>query len=63
MLTNVGILWTFWLHRAYFLEENKQAWRMKVDEGKMFFCTMFTQNEYSQMYYSALFCMTINRLG
>lgn len=49
--------------QSLFLEENKQAWRMKVDEGKMFFCTMFTQNEYSQMYYSALFCMTIYRLG
>lgn len=27
------------------------------------FCTMFTLNDSSQMYYNALFCMTICRLG
>lgn len=25
------------VNRTYFLEENQQAWRMKMDEGKMFF--------------------------
>lgn len=46
MLTNVGILWTFWLHRAYFSKkkkqtsmENENGWRENV------FCIMFTQNQ------------------
>lgn len=37
MLTNVGILWTFWLHRAYFSKkkkqtsmENENGWRENV---------------------------------
>lgn len=41
MLT--GILWTFWL-QSLFLEENKQAWRMKMDEGKMFLYNVYTES-------------------
>lgn len=36
--------WTFWLHKAYFLEENKQAWRKNMDEGNPFLYNVYTES-------------------
>lgn len=49
--------------QSLFLEENKHAWRMNTDEGKMFFVQCLHRINIHSCTISALFCMTVHRLA
>lgn len=62
MLTNVGILINLLTAQNLFFKAKQTSMGNECGLKGKCFCTTFTLNNYSQMYYNALFCMTIFRL-